>query len=382
MNTRSIYYATNRKHKGDDQWNPKSYGKSYSSSGLENLRFGKVTVNVENQKIQEFVNKDVKFGTGDGEELSGYLAKCAKSATINAFEEKIDHQVADVDQKDAKFGSIAMFAELKELMMDTTDVIIYIHGFNVKWEEAVGSALSLQEMLSTSDVRDNEQNVQVILFSWPSDGKALPFGSYKSDRTDAKNAGKSFGRGLLKVRDFLMKLKRKELPGGEELCGQDIHLLCHSMGNYVLQNTIKRIAQFTSGSALPRLFEHIFLCAPDVDDDVLESSKPMDRIHELARNVTVYHNKGDVAMYISDYTKSNPERLGCNGASRPFLLHNKVHQVNCTPIIKGLTEHSYYLCGNVSRDIRLSIDGKEFDDDARLRKRDSDMPNVWTMKKQ
>ena len=60
-----------------------------------------------------------------------------------------------------------------------------------------------------------------------------------------------FARGLLKLRDHLAKL------GGFD-CGQDLHVLCHSMGNYVLQNALERMRQFTPGSALPRLFDHVF----------------------------------------------------------------------------------------------------------------------------
>jgi esterase/lipase superfamily enzyme len=176
------------------------------------------------------------------------------------------------------------------------------------------------------------------------------------------------------MRDFLMTLN---VP-----CSQDLHLLCHSLGNYVLQHALARIAQFTTGSILPRVFEHIFLCAADVDDDVLESGGAMERLHEMARSVDVYHNRGDVAMYISDYTKGHPERLGTNGSAHPLLLHNKVRQIDCTPVVKGegLIEHDYYLVGHVNADIRQSIDGIPYDDERRRRVRSVSAPNVWTLR--
>jgi esterase/lipase superfamily enzyme len=187
------------------------------------------------------------------------------------------------------------------------------------------------------------------------------------------------GRAFLKVRDFLAGLHGRA-RGGEPMCAQDIHLLCHSMGNYVLQSALDRIGEFTPGNALPRLLEHIFLCAPDVDDDVLQPGHAMGSVHELGRCVTVYHNRGDLSMVISDHTKGHPERLGAGGAARPTLLHNKVHQVDCTPIVAGLVAHSYYLSGSVRDDIRQSIDGIALDDPRRLRLRDPNAPNVWTMK--
>jgi esterase/lipase superfamily enzyme len=209
---------------------------------------------------------------------------------------------------------------------------------------------------------------------------ALPFVSYKSDRTEAAASGYAFGRGLLKLRDFLRSLQANAKKGKAAVCEQDIHLLCHSMGNFVLQNTLPRVDQFTPGTALPRLFEHIFLCAPDVDDNVLESGQPMGNLHELARSISVYHNRGDVAMYVSDYTKGNPERLGTSGAARPASLHNKVHQIDCTPIVKGIVEHSYYMDGRVNQDIRFSIGGIAHEDPRRPRRRSVDLPNVWEMR--
>lgn len=370
----TLYYATNRKHEGKDRWNPTGYGNNFSDDGMENLRFGMVMLDADDNEIKAALGKNMgACGKGDGESLAKHLTKCAETATIQAYPEKIDRKLADGRQKNARFGSLAMFTDLKSAMEKNSDALIYIHGFNVSWHEAVGAALALELMLNNSALRDPEQHVLVILFTWPSDGLALPYVSYKSDRSEAAGSGYAVGRGLLKARDFLAAL------GKEGLCGQGIHLLCHSMGNYLLQNALKRIDQFTPGNALPRLFGHIFLCAPDVDDSVLEPGYPMGRVHELARSVSVYHNRGDVAMVVSDYTKGNPERLGSGGAARPSLLHNKVNQVDCTPIVSGLVEHSYYLGGHTNADIRQSIDGLSHDDKRRRRTQDGKFANVWRM---
>jgi hypothetical protein len=57
-----------------------------------------------------------------------------------------------------------------------------------------------------------------------------------------------------------------------------------------------------------------------------------------------------------------------------------VHQIDCTPIVKGLVEHSYYLVGHVNADIRMSIDGKAHDDPTRRRVRVGLMGNQWEMR--
>ena len=106
-----------------------------------------------------------------------------------------------------------------------------------------------------------------------------------------------------------------------------------------------------------------------------KQEQPMANLHRLARQVTVYYNNGDLAMYISDYTKGNIDRLGHNGCARPLQLHNKVNQVNCSKIVGGVTEHSYYLWATVNEDIRHSIDGINYNDS--VRKRSSQSTQVW-----
>lgn len=373
MENMKIYYATNRKHSGKDRWQPDYYSASFSDDGLENLRFGKVTVDVEKSVVDKYLNDD------KGEDLTRYFTKRAKSAKISAYKEEIDRNILDIHQPSAKFGSLAMFNDLKKEMEQNTDVLIFIHGFSVSWYDAVGSAMALQAMLNRPGIGDKDQKVLVILFTWPSDGPALPYVSYKSERLEAKSSGYAFGRGILKLRDFLGVLSSRARKG-EPLCAHNIHLLCHSMGNYVLQHALGRIIEFTHHSTLPRIFEHIFLCAADVDDNVLESNQPMGRLHELCRYITIYYNKQDVALSISDYTKGNPDRLGTSGVANPTLLHYKIHQVDCTPVVHGIVEHSYHLLGVVNEDIRLSIDGVEFGDTSkRRRRRDSNFSNVWVM---
>ena len=44
MTKLTLYYATNRKHEGKDRWHPESYGTKFSDDGMENLRFGAVSV--------------------------------------------------------------------------------------------------------------------------------------------------------------------------------------------------------------------------------------------------------------------------------------------------------------------------------------------------
>lgn len=379
MEKLNLFYATNRKHLGNNRWQPAGYSTQPSSDRIENLRFGKLTLEVDKAQITKHLNTNTGMGKGDGEKLAKYLSECIEKPNaikISAFEEKIDETLSDANQPSTtQYGSIAMFTEIQEIMRKSHDVLIFIHGFNVAWEEAVGSALSLQEILN-SDVADATKRTMVVLFTWPSGGQALPFVSYKSDREEARGSGGAVGRGFLKLRDFLIRLRRND----SELCNQEFHILCHSMGNYVLQNAVKKMSQYSNGSVMPCIFDHIFMCAPDVDDNALETGNALGRLHEITRNVTVYFNTGDFALHVSDYTKGNPDRLGTAGSARPSFVHSKIHQVDCSEIVTGLVEHSYYLTGKVNKDIRQSIMGVPQYDKKRPRKKHPAASNTWIMR--
>lgn len=378
MSTTKLYFATNRRHKGSDRWKPKRYGKNFSDDGRQNLRFGELTVNADDAKVNNFLAEKIHNRIGNGEDLADYLTRQAKRANISAYDDPTTRTSEKVPYEE--HSSVAMFRDLKANMEKVADVVIYIHGFNVSWEKSVGSALALQYMLNKRTETDsNQKHVIVVLFSWPSDGNMKPYVAYFNDRDDAEGSGLSVGRGLLKLRDFLATLLMKATDERNRLCNQEIHLLCHSMGNYVLQNAVKKLIEDECKNHLPRLFQHIFLCAADVDDDVLEINQHLARLKEMCKYISIYYNTGDVAMYIADYTKFQPERLGHSGCAHLSMMHNKIHQIDCSHIVNGFTEHSYYLWATVNNDIRLSILGVPFNDNNRSRKQSASQPNIWEM---
>ena len=111
----TVFYATNRAHEGDERFRPKRYGTRFSSDGMENLRFGRVTFTADDARVQDLLLHAKEFtGPGDGEALQDYFAQCARdSQVIDAYEESIpDKSVADSAQP-TKLGSQAMFADLQ-----------------------------------------------------------------------------------------------------------------------------------------------------------------------------------------------------------------------------------------------------------------------------
>lgn len=373
--SRQLFYVTNRRHKGGSQFKPKGYGTTFSADGAENLRFGKITIKVNEQEYSQLLQKAGEARKGAAKKLSKYLKGCLTGSYISAFiEDPKDPNLPETAQPDILKGSDEFFPELRTEMSQGRDVIIFVHGYSVSWKDAVVSALQLQEMINRRSARGNGKPALVVLFTWPSDGKKLPWTSYRSDRSEAAASGYALGRALLKMRDYLASLTPKEY------CGRDLNLLCHSMGNFLLENALHRMSLHAAGRTLPTILDQVFLCSPDVDDNAFEQGNPLSRLTEICHGVHVYFNKGDTALHISDRTKGNPDRLGNHGVARPALLHRKVRMIDCSPVVGGFTEHSYYMEDPANRDIRQTLDGVPDGDPSRHRE-PSDDPQSWVLKK-
>ena len=319
----SIYFATNRDP--DDVEHPTDFGGRFSRNGLTDLRFGRADVT--------------------GPKLDRYA--------LDVAPEKLDvplDQALRGDLSGQVLGSVKLFREMRaEMIAEKRDVLLMIHGFNNSFRAALQSAAELTRFYAA-------RPLTIILFTWPSDGSMTPFKAYASDRDDARASGAALGRGMQKLANFL----RGTNP--QEYCGQSIHILAHSMGNYVLRNAVQAIKS-SAGDSIRRLFDQVVLMAADEDDDAFEHDHKLAPLPQLARRVTVYCNPGDKALVVSDVTKGNPDRLGASGPRNARLLPDKVSVVNVEGVVqpfKDKTGHQYYrLNPAVRRDALQVLGGVE-----------------------
>lgn len=295
MASSTIYFATNR--------NPIEldgriidFNKNFSENGLADLRFGQAQVDSDNGKVTDL------------------------QVAPNAPEE----------------GSAAVYSQIKQKMaVQGRSTLIIIHGYATGFMQALAGAAKTKAAYK-------DANLNVFMFSWPSDGKNFPVQAYIDDRHDAMASGMAFARGLMKLIEFLST---------GEACGQKVHLLCHSMGNYVLRNALQAMINHPEGWAgqgqLPRVFENIFSMAADEDADALEKDDKWGRLPELTKKLHIYFNNHDHALNISNLTKGNPDRMGNDGPAHPLDLHSKVTLVDVSrteDFLKALTSvgHGYY----------------------------------------
>ena len=307
-----VFFATNRNP--DNETNPTDFGTGFSSTGLANLRFGIADVQI--RKTEDGFGKY---------ELKG------KTLTVDP-----DIDVKAGNDPPDKPSTRVMHKAREAMSHHKRDTVVFIHGYNVTFDEALLSAAVIRKNFDAHENALGGRGVNVALFSWPSDGSMMPWLAYSSDRKDARASGPAVGRAFFKIADFLKKLEP------EQKCEQNIHLIAHSMGNYVLRNAIQSVKNEFPGR-MPRVFDQIFMMAADEDDDAFEYEHKLKPLPQLARRVNVYFNNGDLAMGIADKTKGQPDRLGADGPRVPWKVPGKVTSIDCTPVVSGLVEHSYYV---------------------------------------
>ena len=311
MARQRVFFISNRNFQPDNK--TAVFGGRFNPDGVAALRYGWA---------------DFEPGAARAAQVNVYPETIAQSPTVGF----------------TKVGSAAFFDDLRTQMnKGCSDTLVFIHGFNVSFTEAIyaASRISAQTIIGGKPLN-------VVAFSWPSDGKKIPWMSYYSDRDDARSSGAAVARAFLKLVDFLA-----EMPEAE-ICGRGLHLLAHSMGAYVLRNGLQALIA-KDPTRLLRIFHEIILAAPDEDDDAFETDDKLRLLPRLGRRVTVYHNESDRALLISDKTKANPDRLGSDGPRLVDLIPKKVVLVDCRNVAGDadrFIEHSYYVRSEaMTRDI-------------------------------
>ena len=251
-----------------------------------------------------------------------------------------------------KKGSMALFDELRgDMKTCGRDTVIYIHGFNNDFNESMQEGAELSRALGDA--------YNVVVFSWPSNGKTL---SYYPDRHDAEMSGLGFARGLLKFKDFIDQLSK------ESACERKIHLIAHSMGNYVLRHALQKMKQIEGYAAAPRLFDQVVLAAADEDADALTLEHKLGNLSNLCGRLNVYFNNGDTALVVSDKVKGNPDRLGHDGPAKPWEITQKTVLIDASLVVTGGIDmqHAYIRKhAKVVADLAQVLTGKRSEDMSR-----------------
>jgi len=252
--TTTVYFATNRKL---DATAPFGFADTVADFDPRNIIFGKVDVT----------------GTNLAHESSGELGEV-------------------LDKTPANFSE----ATIAEILAARKNILTFIHGFDNSFDDAIKRAAFNQLWLK--ECGDLHADTTIIAFSWPSAGKLvslpphMPPEAYRADQAKAGASAFHLAH-FLRVIDQLQARYRAECPSGR------VFLLAHSMGNHALSGAI----QLWTGTGDPpaTIFDCAILAAADevAHSLYVPGNGQMTGLRFLAKRVSVYHSRIDVAMYLS-----------------------------------------------------------------------------------
>lgn len=214
---------------------------------------------------------------------------------------------------------------VSRLSADNRDILLFVHGFNVKFDETVLRAAQIAYDLKFQGT--------VVLFSWPAGAPPGMFGSAFVNRT--YNLNQANAALSVKPAEEFFKL----LSG----VNRTSHVLVHSMGHQVV---IPALAAISTGTASQFIGE-LMLNAPDIP--VADFSAAVPALRRAARRVTVYCSYNDNAIAASEAYNKNRRMGGCELIDGIDMIN--VGEIDAPALGIGGLGHGYYASRPILTDI-------------------------------
>jgi len=247
---------------------------------------------------RKLITKNLKNGVGDegafGEDVNDKGPTELRFARVTRPQS--GWRVAVVAEPTAldpdNLPSRAEFAHLaKRCVAGNKHCVFYVHGYNKPFVETLEQAWLIQE----------RYDVEVVLFSWPSNTGGLPPVEYRQARRIAQASFGAFDSLLEKYGTYLTDWLTPMDEAALLACGSTTNLIAHSLGNYLLEHYVLSSAY----QAETRLFKNVLLSQADVNS--MNHIKWVDQVI-VGQRTYVTINENDKILSWSE--SINPPRLG------------------------------------------------------------------------
>ena len=212
--------------------------------------------------------------------------------------------------------------ELRQLPADRP-IVLFVHGYAYGFDRACRQGAQLQRRLG--------ERATVVLFTWPSDGNPMDYGS---DRGDAEWAALDFA-------DLLDRLIT--------IVGPDrLRIAAHSLGSRTVLDAFTRI-RLEDGIRL--LADHLVLVAPDYDTASFRAQWPL--LSPMVRSATMYASDNDRPLGVSESLHDEP-RLGQAGDSLTVI--DDLQTIDISPLGRyHPTGHEYHRYHPIAADDFIAV---------------------------
>ena len=302
----SVFILSNRKivrHKGEKEDSFSNDEYSIPNFRIAQCDFdGYKEASAQAKKKKDYTNRNILNYTLFSEpEKQGY-------------EEVLEVLLSEKDIKKSNLtadnlgGTQRMFYDLYQNMSSSkkrSDVLIFIHGYAYDFDDELKAIIDLKKLF----IDTPESPIEHILFvSWPASSSLVPL-TYFDDKASSINSGTSLMRLFYFYTQFL-----KDIFSNRHLapCNQRIHLIAHSMGNRVLQSMLYSLKR----ENILRVIDQVLLLNADVTYKVFDDSEDsFNKLPLLANRISIYLNRKDTVLRISQFTKNIlTPRLGKYGS--------------------------------------------------------------------
>lgn len=170
---------------------------------------------------------------------------------------------------------------LKGNLPKSRRVLIFVHGFNNRYEDAVYRYAQI--------VHDSGTDVAPVIFTWPSRASVFDYNYDKESTNYSRDA----------LEDLLRRAARDPKVG-------EITVMAHSMGSWVTVEALRQMA-IRDGRIAPKITD-VILASPDLDVDVF--GKQIQAMGKARPKFTLFVSRDDRALNLSRRISGNIDRLG------------------------------------------------------------------------
>jgi len=289
-----VIYVTNRNAKGDAaECDDTSFGVSPS----ETVSYGVCTLNVPKRH-----------------KIGGFEVAPNPRADPHLYYRVLNHSPLD------EAGLAALLSRKRG-----ADILVFIHGFNVKFQEAVVRAAQI--------AYDLKFQGPVVVFTWPAGAEEGILSGALVNRTYGDNLSNAIKTVPLAQAFF----------SGLAASSQTVHVMVHSMGHQV---TLRALSQLSQSVEKPFIGE-LILNAPDFP--VKDFQKIVPGLKKVAERVTVYCSYNDNAIAASESYNKNRRMGACERMAGTDMIN--VGEIDAPALGVGGLGHGYYAGRPILTDI-------------------------------
>ncbi|HTW71473.1 MAG TPA: alpha/beta hydrolase [Acetobacteraceae bacterium] len=272
-------------------------------------------------------------------------------AFVDGVDPKADQPGSITSIQDTSKGTFAP-AVAGDLSNAGRNLLVFIHGFDNTFEDAITRAAFDREFLAASG--NPATDTTVLAFSWPSLGKIVSFpvldGDYRHDQKMATLSGVHLMSFLAQIEPLLRRACAN---------GCKTYLLAHSMGNLALENAVENWFLHNNGNA--NLFDVSILAAADCGFDSFGQPHltGLNGLPLLTSLTSIYYSGEDKVLELSRAI-NGLQRLGQDGPKDrtnqtkfPPASYRLFDATNVNDFDRNfLTSHQYY---RLSPTVRAAI---------------------------